>query len=408
MYPELFSAAAEVDRTYLIILGFCVAILVLVTTLMLLFVWRYNYKRHPKAEDTKGSVPLEIIWTLLPTLIVIGLFWTGWSSFKAMRNIPDEAMPVEVEARMWSWKFTYPEGRTSSDLVVPKDTPVKLLMTSRDVIHSLYIPALRLKWDTVPGMTTTAWFAANATGEYDILCAEYCGLKHSDMLAVLKVVEPEEYQAWLHESESRGRGEKLLEQYGCTACHSLDGSEGVGPTFKGLASHEADVILPGGAEKKVPVDAGYLTRAIREPGVELVKGFDDMMPPSTPADMPVADLDAIVSYLLSLTDKPAPAPGEALAREQGCLDCHSLDGSESVGPTFQGLYGKKRVVVRGGAVVDVLADEHYLKESITHPKKDIVDGYDDMMPAYDALSPEQVEELVEWIKALPAAHKEAK
>ena len=109
----------------------------------------YYDKRHPRAEDSKGSVPLEIIWTLLPTLIVIGLFWTGWSSFKAMRNIPDDAMPVEVEARMWSWKFTYPEGRTSSDLVVPKDTPVKLVMTSRDVIHSLYIPALRLKWDIV-------------------------------------------------------------------------------------------------------------------------------------------------------------------------------------------------------------------------------------------------------------------
>lgn len=404
MYPQIFSAAAEVDRSFLIILGVCVAILVLVTVLMLVFVWRFNHKRHPVAEDTKGSVTLEILWTVIPTIIVLGLFWTGWSSFKAMRNIPEDAMQVGVEARMWSWKFTYGNGRTSKDLVVPKDTPVTLVMTSRDVIHSLYIPALRLKWDTVPGMTTKAWFAANATGDYDILCAEYCGLKHADMLAVLKVVEPDAFESWLREEENRGRGEKLLEQYGCNACHSLDGSEGVGPSLKGISGHAVTVVLPGGAEKQVTADAGYLRRAIREPAAELVKGYDDMMPASLKADMPDEDLEAIVAYLLSLTDAPPPMPGAALAREQGCIDCHSMDGSESVGPTFKDLYGSKRKVKRGGSVIEVTADERYLTESITHPKKDIADGFEDMMPAYDALPPAQVAELVEWMKMLKSAH----
>lgn len=405
MNDQLFSAAAEVDRSFLILFSFSVFMLVAITVCMLFFLWRYNVKRHPRADDSKGNVWVEIIWTVLPTIIVIGLFWTGWSSFKAMRTIPDEAMEILVEGRMWSWKFTYPDGKTSNELVVPVGEPVRLTMSTRDVIHSFYVPALRLKWDTVPGMNTEVWFQADVPGEYDIFCAEYCGLKHADMVTLLKVVPQAEYDAWLGAEKQKAKGAALLQEYGCLDCHSTDGSEGAGPTLKGIAGSMRTVRLADGKLSKTLADEEYLRRAILDPGSEVLAGWDDFMPPYE-GQISEEDLTAMVVVIKSLNAGPEVPAGQKLAEEQGCVDCHSTDGSEGMGPTLLDLYGKRRLVRRGGIVLEAVADEAYLHRAIVDPGKDIPDGFEDMMPSYDALDEESVNLLVDWIRSLRSGEAE--
>lgn len=410
MYPQVFSAAQQVDQAFLIIFGFAVFVLLAVTVAMVWFLWRYHFKRNPQATDIKGSVLLEVIWTVLPLVIVMGLFWTGWTSFQAMRAIPDDALTIEVEGRMWSWKFTYENGKTSPELVVPVNQPVRLAMSSRDVIHSLYIPAMRVKWDLVPGMDTDAWFQSDREGEFDIFCAEYCGLKHADMITLLKVVTQEEFDDWLNaapaEPGGKPRGLALMEEYGCFDCHAMDGSDLIAPPLNDLADKDRPVILPDGGKETFRANAAYLKTSILHPSAALVEGWGDEMPPYE-GDLSDEDADAIVNYLLGLDESgnplaAPPHPGEAMAREQGCLDCHSVTGEDNLGPTFLGLFGKARPVTDadGNDAGTVTADEAYLRQSITHPSALIPEGYDDMMPAYDTLDPETLEGLVRYLESL--------
>ncbi|BCS89724.1 cytochrome c oxidase subunit II [Pseudodesulfovibrio sediminis] len=399
MYPQVFSAAKGVDQAFLIIFGFSVFIMLAITFVALFFMWRYNYKRNPVATEIKGSILLEIIWTALPTIIVMGLFWTGWTSFKAMRTIPDDAMVVQVEGRMWSWLFTYDNGKTSKELVVPINTPVKVALTAKDVIHSFYIPAMRVKWDMVPGMDTAAWFESDTTGEFDIFCAEYCGLKHADMMAVLRVVEQAEYDAWLADSGQADvdQGFALLEEFGCFDCHSMDVSEDAAPTLLNLAGQERTVVLPDGSEKVVTADAAYVKRSVLEPGAELVKDWDDEMP-SYADEISAEQLDIMAKYLLL---RGKSHPGEGMADEQGCFGCHTTNGDEDVGPTFLGLYGSERKGTGpDGKPVTISADEAYLKTAIVDPAAFIPEGYEDEMPIYDDIDQETLDGLVDYIKSL--------
>src|SRR5271157_704574 len=172
------NIAANVDTAFLYVVGICVILLALVTFFMVFFVIRYGRKRHPHAEQIEGSLPLEIIWTVLPTILVLAMFYFGWSNFSYIRNAPKDAMPVKVKGVMWEWEFEYKNGKHSDVLKVPLGKPVQLVITSADVIHSLYIPAFRIKEDAVPGMNTHMWFNANELGSYDIFCTEYCGTGH--------------------------------------------------------------------------------------------------------------------------------------------------------------------------------------------------------------------------------------
>lgn len=397
MIKQVFEAAALVDQAFAIILGIAVGILVLVTVLMVVFVVRYHHKRHPVAVETPGNVWLEILWTVIPAILVMGMFWVGWGSWKAMRAVPEDAMVVQVEGRMWSWAFTYPDGKRSSDLVAPVDTPVRLEMTSADVIHSFYVPAMRIKMDTVPGMTTTVWFKSDEEGEFDILCAEYCGLKHANMIATLKVVGADAFRKWL--GGGGGKGAELLESYGCTACHSLDGEDGVGPTFKGIAGRRFEAELPDGSFKDMVVDEPYLLRAILEPDAEYVRGYSPAMP-SYEGAIPDEDLDVMVAYLMT-GDATPPPPGREIAEAEGCLSCHSTDGSVVAGPSFKGIYGARRQVAGADGVVrEVTADDAYLAESIFKPEALVTDGFDPFMPPYDHLTQGQVDALIAWIRDL--------
>jgi cytochrome c oxidase subunit 2 len=214
MYPEdaltglndSFAYAGEVDRIFLFIVGISVLLLALITVLMIYFVIRYRRNRHPEAVDIEGNTLLEIIWTLVPTALVIAMFYYGWIGFKAMRDVPDNAMNVGVTGQMWFWKFEYKNGRQTDSLHVPVGVPVKLNIESLDVIHSLYIPAFRIKEDAVPGAETYLWFVAENEGDFDIFCAEYCGTGHSSMNSKVIAHSEEEFRRWYNAWEPEGTG----------------------------------------------------------------------------------------------------------------------------------------------------------------------------------------------------------
>lgn len=398
MSPSVTLAAAQVDQTFLIIFGISTAILVLITILMIWFVIRYHHTRNPQAADIRGSVLAEITWTVIPTILVMGMFWYGWASFKALRSVPADAMPVKVTARMWSWVFEYENGKRASTLYVPVGRPVRLNLNSADVLHSFFVPAFRIKMDTVPGMQTYAWFEALQTGSFDILCAEYCGLRHANMLSTVEVVEVAEFERWLQSSAAGDEAVVgLLESYGCTGCHSLDGSEGAGPTLKDLYGKER-IVASGNGTRTVTADEAYLRRAIREPDADTLEGYEGM--PAYKEEMPDRDLDLIIQYLTGAAKRDLDR-GRQLMEAEGCLSCHSTDGSEIAGPTLKNLAGQPVQLSNG---TEVTADDEYLRESITHPEKLMVKGYDPVMPAYEHLSADDLQAMVEYMRSLSGSH----
>ncbi len=291
------STTGTVDFVFMFIVGIGVFFLVLITFLMIYFIIKYNKKRHVKPKDIHGNTALEIMWTVIPTIIVLFMFYFGWKGFKFLRTVPENALSIKVTARMWSWLFEYPNGIQTDTLFVPVNIPIKLLLYSQDVIHSFYIPAFRIKEDAVPGLENYLWFEANEVGDYDILCAEYCGLRHAYMYTKARIIPQGDYDNWYAEMATKidsiqitgvkGErlidtapalvGQQLLQMKGCVACHSSDGSEMIGPTFQGIFQRE-QVVLVEGEEKIITVDEQYLRRSILQPNLEVVKGYDALMP----------------------------------------------------------------------------------------------------------------------------------
>jgi cytochrome c oxidase subunit 2 len=291
-----------VDLTFIIILGMSVFFLVGITAVMIYFVIRYRRKKNPKATQIEGNNTLEIVWTVVPTILVLIMFYYGWVGYKPMRQVPADAIPVKAYAQMWSWSFEYPNGKTSTDLVVPLDKPVKLDLISRDVLHSLYIPAFRIKEDVVPGKDNYMWFKAQLEGEYDLFCAEYCGDRHSYMISKVKVLPEEEYTAWLEKSDipaDEPPGLTILKQNACITCHSLDGSKIVGPTFKGLYGRK-EVVIADGVEKEIVVDDDYILRSIYEPNAEIVEGYNQGLMISYKDILTEEDVQKVIEYIKTL------------------------------------------------------------------------------------------------------------
>lgn len=293
------NTTGKVDSAFIFIVVCCVILLAVVTISMVVFLIKYNRDRHPRPERVKESALLEVVWTVIPTILVIFMFYFGWVDFEYIRNPPKDALTVNVTARQWSWLFTYDNGRQTDVLNVPLGRPVKLLMTSVDVLHSLFIPAYRIKEDCVPGMTTHLWFTANEPGAYDIFCTEYCGVGHSHMRSQVVAMTPEDFRKWF--SAAPGRtvaelGPNILQAKGCLGCHSLDGSQKVGPTFKGLPGRKESVVQAG-REKQIIVDEAFIREHILNPRSVTVKGFPAVMP-----QIPMTDeeLTTIVNYLVTL------------------------------------------------------------------------------------------------------------
>lgn len=298
LIPQASNSAHSVDATFTSILAISIVLLTLVTSAMVFFVVRYNRKRKTAPENIEGSLLLEILWTVIPTALVLVMFAIGWKSFDVIRKVPKEVMVVKVTARQWSWLFWYENGKQSDTLRVPLGRPVKMLITSADVLHSFYIPAFRIKEDCVPKMETYLWFTSKETGTYDIFCTEYCGLGHSGMVSQVIVMPEKDFDAWYSAvpAEAHMSGLKILQEKGCLGCHSTDGTPRIGPTLKGIYGSKV-AVTTNGKERVIVADDVYLRNSILDPGADIVKGYQNIMP-----KLPVTDEEAaaIVEYLKSL------------------------------------------------------------------------------------------------------------
>lgn len=402
MNNDLVNAVSQVDTAFKFIFGVSIVILLLITVTILYFLYRYNKKRNPVPSDIDGNMVAETIWIVVPCLIVAAMFWYGWTGYKALRNAPADSYQIKVTARMWSWTFAYPNGKTSDKLYVPANTPIKLDMTAKDVIHSFFAPAFRIKMDTVPGMQTYTWFYSGRPAEYDIQCAEYCGVGHSRMMTKIVVVPQDKFKAWLNDTglaSKTGEGQALFKKYGCADCHSMDGSVIMGPSLKDIYNKDVVVVI-NGKEKTVKADDAYLKASIYDPAADVVKGFDNVMPPFKDS-MPEKDLMQIIGYIKGTEAKAnTGADGAKVAEREGCLGCHSTDGSVIVGPSFKGLMDRKVEVTKNGKKIQITADEAYIISSIKTPQEDIVVGFDGSMPPYDGLTEADMKALVEYIGSL--------
>lgn len=331
MPAQASSGAGEVDTVFFVIYWISVFFFAIIVGLMVLFAMKYRRRRQGENPDQSPShsLALEITWTAIPVIVSVLLFVLGFKSYMNLAVAPRNAYEISVTGQKWQWFFTYPNGYVSDELHVPVDRPVKLTMTSEDVIHSLWVPAFRIKKDVVPGRYTRTWFQAEEPGSYPLLCTEYCGTGHSDMLSTVTVHEAGMFETWLEASANlydtmppAEAGELLVQRKGCVQCHSSTGAPGVGPTFKDLYGH--DVPLKGGGA--VLADENYIRESILEPMASIVAGFEPVMP-TFAGKLKDKEITYIIAYLKSISahggtdeaaatdtggaDAAAPATGEA-------------------------------------------------------------------------------------------------
>lgn len=297
MNPGFLTTTQAVDPVFIWIIVVSVVLLLGITGVTVWFVIRYHRSRSPEpTSQSVGNIWLEVVWTGLPTLLVLAMFYYGWAGYLALRNVPKGALQVTATARMWSWRFTYSNGKTSPKLYVPVGRPVEVNIVSEDVLHGFYIPAFRIKRDAVPGMKNHAWFVATTAGSYDLYCSVYCGTGHSSMISTVEAVPEAAFVAWLQELKpvAAQRGMEVLRKYGCLVCHSLDGTKKVGPTFKGSWGHQVTVVT-NGFERIVTFDEPYLLRSLLEPNADIVKGYPPVMPKFT--QLSTEEIKAVVETL---------------------------------------------------------------------------------------------------------------
>jgi cytochrome c oxidase subunit 2 len=310
---EASNFVAGVDRAFMVILGVSAFFLIGLTIIMIVFIYKYRKDRHPKAIQNEGNNTLEMIWTAVPLILVLVMFYFGWMGWRPMKNPPDEAMHVKAIARMWQFTFEYENGKMTDTLYVPMNEPVILDLVALDVLHSLYIPAFRVKEDMVPGMEKVMWFIPGTEGEFDLFCTEYCGLEHSYMFTGVKVMPKADFDAWLTdttavagpevdaETSLADQGYQVLLKNGCNACHSVDGTKLVGPSYLGGWGSTRTVIT-GREERDVTVDSAYVKRSIFDPNADVVKGFGKGLMLSYEGMVSEAEAELIIEYLKELNE----------------------------------------------------------------------------------------------------------
>ena len=274
---------------------------------------RYRRKSpsQPAASSVTHNTTLEVVWTLIPTIIVFVIFAWGWKGNLEQSVAPANALQYRLTAQQWSWSIYHPGAISpSAEMWVPLDTPVKITMDSKDVIHSFFIPAFRVKRDVLPGRYQLIWFEANVLGDFDLFCAEYCGKDHSRMHSKVHVVSQEDYdkKPWDKHPEDPIAWGKELYQVRCFACHSTDGSVKIGPSWKGIWGEQQEV-TEDGKTVTVAIDRDYIRESIYEPQKKIVKDFEvakrGAMTTFSRTEIPDApegecELDAIIAFIKSL------------------------------------------------------------------------------------------------------------
>jgi cytochrome c oxidase subunit 2 len=305
------TGAGQVDALFYFILAISVVFFAIIVGVMVTFLLKYRERSGSEAEASPShNNTLEMVWTIIPGVLVGIIFFWGFVSYLDMRQAPDDSYEIQVTARKWSWAFTYPNGYVDNNLHVPIDRPIRLVMTSDDVIHSLYIPAFRLKKDVIPGRYRKVWFEATEPGEYTLFCAEYCGTQHSTMLAQVIVHPSGEFEKWLRDaanflermSPAEG-GEILYTRRGCVQCHSVDGSAKVGPTFLGAFGTQQR--MTDGTE--LEIDENYIRESILEPQAKVREGYKPVMP-TYQGQLDDEEIAALIAYIKSLAEQVEETP----------------------------------------------------------------------------------------------------
>ncbi|MBR9909731.1 MAG: c-type cytochrome [Gammaproteobacteria bacterium] len=471
----LASNWGAIDLTLTITLLVTGFFFVAITGFMAYAVYRFRHRAGSRAHYEPENKKLE--WWLigLTSIGIAAMLAPGLVVYDKFVHVPEDAYQLEVVGQQWLWRYRFPgadgvlgtadvrhissdnplginpddpNGQDdilieSNDVHLPIDRAVKFLLRSRDVLHDFYVPHFRAKMDMVPGLVSYFWATPTRLGTFEILCAELCGVGHYNMRGNVIVDTEADFNDWLQQQptfaqtlarKSSGglveQGRQLAQGNGCLACHSVDGSRGLAPTWLDLYG-KTETIKDG---SQVIVDAAYLKESIVAPAASIVQGYPPVM---VAYNFSPEQLDALVAYIQSLrsdvppashpdqagasSDRSPPAAestdtsktstaaasaaadpvaeGRAIATAQGCLACHSLDGSRGVGPSWKGLYGATETLSDGSQVT---VDTAYLKESITHPNAKVVEGYAAIMPAY-ALSDAQLEALIAFTLSLGEA-----
>ena len=404
---------------------------------------KYKHDKKRKAKYEPENKKLEIWLTVITSVGIIAMLTPGLVVYSDFIDVPEEAHVVEVVGQQWSWSFRYPGadeqlGKSGiehisidnpfgldpldavgqddvliqgSRLILPFDKPVKILMRSKDVLHNFYVPQFRVKMDMVPGTMSYIWFTPTKLGEFEILCAEFCGVGHFNMRGHVEIKEQLEFDQWLSEqttfveSLSKNKsevlsvlaqsGKDIAQSSGCLACHDFTESP-IGPTWKGLYG-KLQTLNSG---EEVLVDEAYLKESILNPMAKVVKGYAPIMPVQRLDDLAI---DALSAYIKEKGSDKAPnmqvkaaSSGAELAQSKGCTACHSQDGSKMLGPTWKGLFGSTRVLTSGQSIE---VTDAYLMESIFQPNAKIAKGFPPVMPP-PVISEQEAQAIIELIKSL--------
>jgi cytochrome c oxidase subunit 2 len=329
MPPAVTKIAAGVDGIYAFLLVTSLISFILLIGGMFYFVWKYQRRSaNDKTAYITHNYQLEFLWSFIPFVIFIFVFFWGWKVYHDMRTVPEGALEIQVMAKKWDWRFLYKSGKevtagldangqkAPATMVVPVGRPVKLVMASekisesstdpldRPVLHSFFLPAARVKQDIVPGRYTTLWFNLEQPGEYWVFCTEFCGAGHSAMKALVKAIPEPDFEKWLA-SEGAGtltladRGRALYASQACIGCHTADGSKSIGPTFKGFWGRKKHPIEGGGT---VEVDENYIRESLLEPNAKIAAGYKASagVMPSFAGLLKEEDINAIIEFIKTL------------------------------------------------------------------------------------------------------------
>lgn len=301
--PQGSEFAKEIDFVYMGIFWLSVVLFVAIVGSMSYFAWRYRYVPGRVTPHQTHNTVLEIIWSVLPLLLCVGLFFWGLVGYLKYAVAPGEAMEIQVTAQKWQWAFEYPDGtRSLNEVHVPANKPVRFVMTSVDVLHDFYVPDMRVKMDVIPNRYTMIWFTPTVVGEHVSTCAEYCGKGHSDMHAKVFVDTQADYDKWMATGGTEYQnyppeewGKIQWERKGCQTCHTVDGTRSKGPSWKGIFGKTEK--LNNGTT--VQVDENYLRESMLNPNAKVVDGFEAIMP-TFQGLLRQNEMDGLIAYIKSL------------------------------------------------------------------------------------------------------------
>lgn len=335
MMPQQASTvSAPIDNVFYFIFWICVVFFVIIAGCGLAFaiLYRRTPRRMKATSEATHNTPVELAWSVFPGLLLVPMFYWGFTQYVDLRQPPADTYKINVYAQQWNWTFEYANGFQTDELHAPAGRPIELIMSSSDVLHCLYIPDFRVKQDVVPGRYAKLWFNAKKAGEHHLFCAEYCGKDHSNMnKRVVIHSDMEEFDAWLKNADPFVKipdaeldayfkdpdayikahpefvnllppvetGKVLYKRKGCVSCHTVDGKVNTGPSWKGLWGLKNHAVVVDGQEQTLDVDEDYIRESVLNPGAKLSKGYQNVM---TPYQGRVKDREirAIIAYLQEL------------------------------------------------------------------------------------------------------------